>query len=165
MKRCTLSTDTFQQFQTTSAANLEHPLEAKQECKSDSSLPTSIISLLPQQYNYFVDSYCQHESESFLGAETSNFTLEAWTSVNCETAAVQWIKHFKEVSKTTYRITTAFKARRQRLLLSLFVIVIITENRKLSQMSTESKRKLKKTTLHCFTRDKNSMCSSTLIPY
>ena len=49
VKRCTLSTDTFQQFQTTSETNLEHPLDAKQECKSDSDLLTSIIPLLHQQ--------------------------------------------------------------------------------------------------------------------
>ncbi len=54
VKRCTLSTDTLQQFQTTSEANLEHPLDAKQECKSDSGLPTSIIPLLPQRYNYLL---------------------------------------------------------------------------------------------------------------
>ena len=53
VKRCTLSTDTLQQFQTTSEANLEHPLDAKQECKSDSGLPTSIIPLLPQRLQLF----------------------------------------------------------------------------------------------------------------
>ena len=127
VKRCTLSTDTLQQFQTTSEANLEHPLDAK----SDSGLPTSIIPLLPQRYNYFVDSYCQHELESFLGAETSNFTLEAWTSANCDTAAVQWITQFEEISNTTYRITTGFKAKGWRLLLKQFIIVIITGNEKL----------------------------------
>ena len=164
VKTCTLSTDTFQQFQTTSEANLEQSLDAKHECKSDSGLPTSIIPLLPQQYNYFVDSYCQHESESFLGAETSNFTLEAWTSANCETAAVQWIKHFEEVSKITNRITTGFRSKGLR-----FVFKTVRhchhyrKQKPMSQMSTESKCKLKKTTIHCSTRDKKSMCPSTLI--
>ena len=164
VKRCTLSTDTLQQFQTTSEANLEHPLDAKQECKSDSGLHTSIIPLLPQRYNYFVDSCCQHELETFLGAETSNFTLEAWTSANCETVAVQWITHFEEVSNTTYRITTGFKAKGWRLLFKTVHHCHHYRKRKtLSQMSTERKCKLKKTTIHCSTQDKKSMCPSTSI--
>ena len=53
VKRCTLSTDTLQQFQTTGEVNLEHPLDAKQECKSDSGLPTSIYTLAPSAVQLF----------------------------------------------------------------------------------------------------------------
>ena len=54
VKRYTLSTDTLQQFQTTSEANLEHPLDAKQECKSHSGLdPYQYYTLAPSAVQLF----------------------------------------------------------------------------------------------------------------
>ena len=51
-------------------------------------IPHEIAYLFPDSYNYIVDRYTRHTPESFLGAETQTFSLQAWINAEDQTKAV-----------------------------------------------------------------------------
>ena len=128
-------------------------------------IPHEIAYLFPDSYNYIVDQYTRHTLESFLGAETQTYSLQAWINAGDQTKAVQWIDDFEKTSKTTHRVTQGTQISRQRILFKN--CSPLPTSAKEADKNTVVKQcplsNLKRALIQKSIRNKKTSCSSTLI--
>ena len=128
------------------------------------ALPAEIQELFPTQYEYIVESYTKHQLESFLGAEMHNFTLRVWTNCPSQSVAIKWIEEFQKISKTAYRVTRGSQTSGRRI---IFKTIRHCQHQQKQmtplQLSNQQQLKKKKLGREKSTRDKKTMCPSTLV--
>ena len=128
------------------------------------ALPAEIQELFPTQYEYIVESYTKHQLESFLGAEMHNFTLRVWTNCPSQSVAIKWIEEFQKISKTAYRVTRGSQTSGRR---TIFKTIRHCQHQQKQmtplQLSNQQQLKKKKLGREKSTRDKKTMCPSTLV--